>query len=160
MKRPDELSQLLRLRRLREDAARLDFQRRREARDAAQAAVTAREAEVARLRQERRSLVQRAGLEHAAAMPRLGIFTSMRREMLDDLLERAEYALIDDEESLTEAQEAFETAQAAWRREMARCEAVQMLRDRVQRDTQRAGLARLERELDASPRMARWEAVR
>jgi flagellar biosynthesis chaperone FliJ len=159
MKHTDELAQLLRLRRLREDAARLDCQRRREARDAAQAAVTAREAEVARLRNQRHSLVQRAGHEHAPAMPRLGIFTSTRREMLDDLLERAEYALIDDEESLTEAQDALDAAQAAWQREMARCEAMQMLRDRVQRDSRLVDAARAERELDASRRVAGWEAM-
>lgn len=159
MKRPDELSQLVRLRRLREEAARLDFQQRREARDAAQAAVTACEAEVTRLRRERMSLLQRAGHEHATAMPRLGLFTSTRREMLDDLLERAEYALGDEEDGLQQAQEALDIAQAAWQRERARCEAVQMLRDRVQRETRLVHAARAERETDAAPRMAAWGAM-
>jgi flagellar biosynthesis chaperone FliJ len=159
MKRPDELSQLVRLRRLREEAARLDFQQRREARDAAQAAVTACEAEVTRLRRERMSLLQRAGHQHATAMPRLGLFTSTRREMLDDLLERAEYALGDEEDGLKQAQEALDTAQAAWQRERARCEAVQMLRDRVQRETRLVDAARAEREMDVAPRMAAWGAM-
>jgi flagellar biosynthesis chaperone FliJ len=159
MKRPDELSQLVQLRRLREEAARLDFQQRREARDAAQAAVTACEAEVIRLRRERMSLLQSAGHEHATAMPRLALFTSTRREMLDDLLERAEYALGDEEDGLKQAQEALDAAQAAWQRERARCEAVQMLRDRVQRETRLVDAARAEREIDVGPRMAAWGAM-
>lgn len=159
MKRPDELSQLVRLRRLREEAARLDFQQRREVRDAAQAAVNACEAEVTRLRRERMSLLQRAGHEHATAMPRLSLFTSTRREMLDDLLERAEYALGDEEDGLKQAQAALDTAQAAWQRERARCEAVQMLRDRVQRETRLVDAARAEREIDVAPRMAAWGAM-
>ncbi len=146
-----ELTQLLRLRRLREEAARIECEAKRAARDSAQAAVAETEREVERLRLEREALADAVAGAMAASMPRLGPFAISRREALDDLLERAEYALIDDEEALSEAQEALDEAQAAWLQARARCEAVEQLDRRTRLGFAQAAEQRLEREVDAMP---------
>ena len=147
-----ELSQLLRLRRLRVEAARVEREAKRRALDEAIAAVRAREAEVERLRGERGDLRERIVDDIAPTLPRLMHYVSARVEMLDDLLERAEYGLIDDEEDLEAAQEAFDDATAAWQQAMARCDAVERLRDTTARRLQRAAEEKSERELDAPAR--------
>lgn len=148
----DELSQLLRLRRLRVEAARLAREEKRRALDEAIAAVRAREAEIERLRGERGDLRERIVADIAPTLPRFMHYVGARVEMLDDLLERAEYGLIDDEEDLEAAQEAFDDATAAWQQAMARCDAVQRLRDTTARRLRRAAEEKTERELDAPSR--------
>jgi flagellar biosynthesis chaperone FliJ len=155
-----ELAQLLRLRRLREEAARIERDAKRAERDAAQAAVAETEREVERLRLERAALAAAVAGEMAASMPRLGPFAISRREVLDDLFERAEYALIDDEEALAEAQEALEEAHAVWLQARARCEAVEQLDRRTRRGVAQAVERRTERELDAAPRVGLTEDAR
>jgi len=148
-----ELGQLLRLRRLREEAARAERDAARAARDDAQTAVRQREALVERLRLQRDALGAYVVGGGAASMARLAPFASARREVLDDALERAEYALIDDEEALQRAERAFAQAQSAWLRTAARSRAVEQLTERTRRGFARAAEARAERELD-TPRRA------
>ena len=147
-----ELSQLLRLRHLRVEAARIEREAKRRALDDAIAAVREREAQIERLRNERGDLRERIVDGMAPTLPRLMHYVAARAEMLDDLLERAEYGLIDDEEDREAAQEAFDAATAAWQQAMARCDAVERLRDDTARRFRRLAEERAEREVDASAR--------
>lgn len=153
-----EVAQLLRLRRLRAEAARIERETARAKRDAAQHAVREREAQVQRLRTERDALGESV-VAFASAMALLAPFASARREFLDDALERAEYALIDDEEELAQAQNAFDAAHAAWRKAVARCDAVEQLDETTRRDVTRAAEERAEREVDVSPRSVMLEGT-
>ncbi|MBW8829722.1 MAG: hypothetical protein JF606_09885 [Burkholderiales bacterium] len=153
-----EVAQLLRLRKLRAEAARIERETARAKRDAAQQAVLEREAQVQRLRVERNALGESV-VAIAPAMALLAPFASARREVLDDALERAEYALIDDEEVLTQAQSAFDEAHAAWQKAVARCDAVEKLHETTRRDATLAAEERAEREVDVSPRSVMLEGT-
>jgi len=143
-----ELGQLLRLRRLREDAARTERDEKRRARDAAQAAVREREALIEQARVRRDALGAYVAGHGAATIARLAAFAGARREALDEALERAEYGLIDDEEALARAERALDEAQAVWLRAMARNRAVEQLNERTRRGFMQAAQQRAERELD------------
>jgi len=153
-----EVAQLLRLRKLRAEAARIERETARAKRDAAQHAVHEREALVRQLRVERNALGESV-VAIAPAMALLAPFASARREFLDDALERAEYALIDDEEDLAQAQDAFDMAHAAWQKAVARCDAVERLAETTRRDVALAAEERAEREVEASPRSAMLEGM-
>ncbi|HUG22605.1 hypothetical protein [Piscinibacter sp.] len=145
-----ELGQLLRLRRLREDAARAERDERRRACEAAQAAVREREALIEQARARRDALGAYITGDGAATISRLAPFAGARREALDEALERAEYALIDDEAALARAERAFADAQAAWLRAAARSRAVEQLNERTRRGFMRAAEQYAERELDTA----------
>jgi len=146
-----ELSQLLRLRRLRAEAARTERERRRTLLAAAQTALDEGEAVVRRLRAERATLAKCVCGPIAQQMPRLASFASARAERLDDTLERAVYAVIDCREALSDAQSAFDAAQAAWLHATARCDAVEKLDTTTRRDAASAAEERAERETEAVP---------
>jgi hypothetical protein len=147
-----EIVQLLRLRRLRAEAARIELNNARARRDAAQQAVHEREALAQRLRVQRHALDVRVATI-APAMALLAPYASARREWLSEALERAEYALITDREDLLRAQAALDAAHAAWQKAMARCEAVAELETSTRRGAAQAANERAEREIDAPRRV-------
>ncbi len=149
----NDVAQLLRLRQLRAEAARVERDAARARRDEAQQAAQEREALVRRLCSERDALDVRVAAS-AAAMALLAPYASARREVLVDALERAEYAFIDDKEKLSRAQAALDAAHTAWQKASARCEAVEQLDVSTRRSAARAANERAEREIDAAPAMA------
>jgi hypothetical protein len=151
--RVHEAQQLQRLRQLREDQARRARAQAQAALDEAREAVQRREAEVRRHRGARGELVERVCAD-AKSLPLLAPYVSARREDLDDLLERAEYALIDDEEARDEAQQTLDDASAAWRASLARRDAAGDLLTRARKEQLQAGERRAEREDPSKPRRA------
>jgi hypothetical protein len=145
--------QLLTLHALREERARAAQARARAERDAAQAAVGQREAEVARHRQARAALLARVH-DEAAELARWAPYAIASQEDLDDRLERAEYALIDDEEALDEAQQRLDAHSAHWHAAHARHDVAADLVRLARRAQGAADEYRAERELDAAPRRA------
>jgi hypothetical protein len=145
--------QLLRLRTLR-------VQRARERCAQEQAGV---EAAVGVVRERRRCIEngQRAmkRLAHqvvhalAPALPRWIDVVAAQRARLADRLERDEYALIDDERRLEEAQERLQQARAELTRTLAREDAVRGLADRLDRAAALVREQRVERELDDQARL-------
>jgi hypothetical protein len=143
--RVEQARQLQRLRQLREERAlRLRAEAQREC-DAAQAAVRQREAELAEQRQARSDLLHRA-VHEAMHLTRLAPYLSARRDDLDDKLERAEYALIDDVEALEEASAGLHQASLRWRAARARDDAASDLLARARCDQRQAIEGRAERE--------------
>ncbi len=136
-----EQQQLLHLRSLREDRAR-------QAREAVQHELdhllqqrTEHEQRWHALCAQRHALglwVQDAG---ASAMPLLNPYRSARREDLDELCERAEYDVIDDDEMIAEARTRLAQAQQAWVHACAQRQAVQEMLQGTR------GRARVEAEL-------------
>lgn len=136
-----EQRQLLHLRSLREDSAR-------QARDAVQreleqllqqrAEHEQRWHELCAQRQALGRWVQETG---ASAMPLLNPYRSARREDLDDLCERAEYDVIDDDDMIAEARARLAEAHQAWVRACAQRQAVQEMLQGTR------GRARVEAEL-------------
>lgn len=141
---------LLRLRVLREDAARGELQRRRADEAAAREVVDRRLRQIDTLRGARRALLAWQTGEGAADAPRVQPYAAARMAALDDELERAEVELIDERQALQRAGQALQAAQAAWVRASARRQAV----DRLAADTRRAlalqSERRAERELDGA----------
>ena len=138
--------QLHRLRELRERQA-LNALRQAESQvAAAEQAVAERQRAMDRLQRERDDLSRRIVTDCAPHMGRLSAYVSATQEDLDDQLERTEYALIDDEEALTEAQQAAEAARRAWLRAVSQSGAADTLVDDARRGLLREREARLERE--------------
>lgn len=86
--------------------------------------------------------------------PRWGRTLAGWREAQLDRLERDEYALIDEERALEQAQDGVQQRRAELARALAREEAVQHLLDEQRRDAQRQHERRAEREQDEVPRSA------
>jgi len=143
--RLEQARQLLRLRLLREELARRERLQAERERLAAAQAVREREAEVAGHRDARANLLQRA-VQQAHELPRLAPYFGARRDELDDRLERAEYALIDDEEALEAATTQLAEASDRWRAARTREEAAQHLLARARREDRQANERRAERE--------------
>lgn len=127
-----ELGQLLRLRHLREDAAR-------QQRDACQrelaSLIAQREAYERRwhaLCETRRQLGVWMDLGGAADMARLNPYKTARREALDDQCERAEYDVIDTDDLITAARDRLAEANQHWVRCCAQRQAVEEMRQRHQ----------------------------
>lgn len=141
--RVHDAHQLLRLRQLREEAARAEVERCREAQAERQRVVDARLAQIADARMARDTLLSWIGAVEAEVLPRLAPFAEARRALLDDQLERAEFELIDERTDLDRADAALATARAQWLRARGRSEAVATLHH----DARRAhGLARERRD--------------
>lgn len=113
---------LLRLRALREDAARSALAQARQQEATCRAQVERRVAQIAAVRADRRALA--AWLAQATDTPRQQPYAAARRLALDDELERAEFDLIDERNALTRATAAVRDALAAWQRAQARREAI------------------------------------
>ena len=150
---PHEARQLCRLRSLRVQRARercVQIQA-----EAARAADTVRESR-RKVERSRRAVEQLAhAVVHALApqLPRWSGMAAAQRERLDDQLERAEYALVDDEQQLEEAEERLAQARADVTRALAREDAVRGLADQVQRSHAAERERRVEREQDDQQRM-------
>jgi hypothetical protein len=154
-----DLRQLLRLRELREEAARRAHETCRVARDEALRAVRDREALLQQQRAELGVLSAYVAGDGAGAMPRLCSYASARRELLDDRIERNEYGLIDDEEALAEAERRLQLASEAWAQARARTQAVETLRDSTRRRAACAAEQRAEREVEMPLRAAAGRMV-
>jgi len=136
-----EAQQLCRLRSLR-------VQRARERAAAAQADVEAavqslrtRQARVAELHRELALLREQIAHALAPQLPRWGAIVDAQRERIADRIEREEYAVIDDERRLEQAEEALQAARAEVTRALAREDAVQGVADASKR-ARRQGLER------------------
>ena len=146
--------QLHRLRELRERQA-LNALRQAESQvAAAEHAVAERQRAMDRLQQQRDALSQRIVGDCAARMGRLAAYASATQEDLDDQLERTEYALIDDEDALSEAREQAAQARAAWLRTVAQRDAAHTLVGDARKAVLRERDTRLDRE-DPPARAAR-----
>ena len=138
--------QLQRLRDLRERKALTALRAAEAEVAAAEQAVVERQRAMERLQSARDQLSQRIVRDCAPQLGKLAAYASATQEDLDDQLERTEYALIDDEEALTEAQQAAEAARRAWLRAVSQSGAADTLVDDARRGLLREREARLERE--------------
>lgn len=143
------LAQMLRLRRLREDMASQQLEaQRRERLTLAATLETHRQHYETTLRQHS-AFLQWAHGEGAALTVNLHAQMTARRSALAEACERAEYAMIDDEEALAQLDEQIAESHAQWVRACARTRAIQQLMDRTRSDLAREREVRAERELDA-----------
>jgi dTDP-4-amino-4,6-dideoxygalactose transaminase len=122
-----EQGQWLRLRELRVQRAREQLAAADAACAAAQQAVLARQQAIEQCRAELRAHAESGVGAWAAHLPRWGNVFSVHRDRLAERLERAEYALIDDERALEQAQEVRQQKRADLSRAQAREGAVQTL---------------------------------
>ena len=136
---PADLAQLQRLRQARAEAAerRVFAQRRACEEAAAEVESQARRMEAERERVRRYALLRVGGA--AASLPRFQALDAAFREDLDDNRDRAEYDLIDRQETLADEQAALRERQREWQREQARRDAVS---DALARSRAALGLAR------------------
>ena len=143
-----ETRQLLRLRTLRVQRARERCAQMQAGVDAAQSVVDERQRAIVQVRREMGMLAHAVVNGLAPRMPRWSAVASAQRERLADRLERAEYALIDDEHELEQAQERLASARAELARALAREDAVQGMADAARRAVALAREQRAERESD------------
>lgn len=139
-----QAGELARLRRLREDQALRARSLAAGVRDAAQQACLARQAQIEAHRRARDELAQ--ALCANPELLRWAAHAKARRELIEDRLERAEYALLDDQEALADAERRLADAGAAWRRAHARHDAACDLLREACRSAQRAAEHRAESE--------------
>lgn len=138
--------QLKRLRALRERTA-LNALRQAEAEvRTAEAALQQRQQLMASLQGQRESLTQRIVRDCAPRLGRLASYASAAQEDLDDQLERTEYALIDDEETLSAARARAEEARRAWLRAVSQSGSADSLIGEARKAVLRARETRLDRE--------------
>src|SRR3989344_4227835 len=129
-------SQLQRLRALRE----------RKALQASQQVVRDREAQIRQLQARRLELQHSLIGPYAARMGVVASYASAAQEALDDQLERAEYALIDEEEELINARTRAASARTTWLQAVAQHQASSTLRDDARQSLRRERETTLERE--------------
>jgi hypothetical protein len=145
---------LLRLRRLRQEQAEAALRAARDEQHQALAAVQRAQQRLDGERSARAALLDAFG--SAPGLPRVAGFAEARREAVTENLERAEYALLDDEETLQAADHALLQAGHALRRARARRDAADEALQQARRDDSRAREHRAEREAPehgaASPR--------
>jgi len=147
-----EARQLLRLRSLRVQRAREQIPPAQARADQAYAAVVQRQQQISYLRRESEELREAIVTTLAPRLPRWSEVTTAQQERLADQLERAEYALIDDERALEAAQEKLQQARSELTRALAREDAVRGLADQARRCRALAREQRAEREVDDQAR--------
>jgi len=147
-----EARQLLRLRSLRVQRAREQIPPAQARADQAYAAVVQRQQQIQYLRRTTDELRDAIVTTLAPRLPRWSEVTTAQQERLADQLERAEYALIDDERALEAAQEKLQQARAELTRALAREDAVRGLADQARRCRALAREQRAEREVDDQAR--------
>jgi len=138
--------QLKRLRELRERAALVTL---RNAEAALQTAITImqeRQATILRLQNERETLAERIVGELAPDMARLASYVSALQAKLDDQLERAEYALIADQQAVAQAQAKVAKARQAWLHTVSRRDAATTMVGDASQALRRDREVRIERE--------------
>ena len=138
--------QLQRLRALRERKALLALRAAEAELAAAEQALAERQRAMERLQHARDQLSERIVGECASQLGRLAAYASATQEDLDDQLERTEYALIDDEDALSEAREQAAQARAAWLRTVAQRDAAHTLVGDARKAVLRERDTRLDRE--------------
>ncbi len=138
--------QLQRLRELRERKALQTYQRAELDVRNAQQLVQEREAQIRGLQDQRLALQRSLIGEYAARLGTLAAYASAAQEVLDDQLERSEYALIDEEEELFNAQNRSGAARDAWLHAVAQHQACTTLRDDARKGLRREQEMRLDRE--------------
>jgi hypothetical protein len=117
---PKELKQLLRLRQVRVEAAELKVREQRVALETAQAVVQARHESIAADRDlVAKHLASTVG-EAAHSLPRFAMYYSAFGEHLGEKLERNEYGLLDDQETLESNQSLLLEKRQLWLREQSR----------------------------------------
>lgn len=156
-----EAQTLLRLRLMREEAARVSLQRCREREAQCRQIVEQRIAQIARVRQSRLEMVEWLSDTGTADVPRTWPYASARLAALEDELERAQVELIDERDDLKAATQEAEVARVAWARESARRQAVEQLADDARRGVLQLREQRSEREMDARPpaHAAAWQGA-
>ena len=118
---------------------------------AAEQAVAERQRAMDRLQRERDDLSRRIVTDCAPHMGRLSAYVSATQEDLDDQLERTEYALIDDEDALSNAQAHAAQAHAAWLRAVSQSGSAETLVGDARKALLRERDRRLEREDAPAP---------
>jgi hypothetical protein len=144
----NETRQLLRLRTLRVQRARELCARAQAEVEAAAQVVEQRQRSIVSLREEIETLAHAIVNELAPRLPRWRDIAVAQRERLADRLERAEYALIDDERALEHARERALSARSELARALAREDAVRGMAHDARRAHALAMEQRLERESD------------
>jgi hypothetical protein len=139
-----QTAQLLRLRLLRREQAEAALRAAREEHAQALAAVRRGQAKVDAEREQQARLAHALG--HTPGLPRVAAFAEARRDAVAENLERAEYALLDDEEALQGADHALTQAGSALRHALARHDAATQALQQAERDHARAREQRAERE--------------
>lgn len=143
--------QLQRLRELRERKALTAFRAAEAEVARAQQALDERQRTMERLQRARDDLGRRIVGDFAPQMGRLSGYVSATQEDLDEQLERTEYALIDDEEALSNAQAHAAQARAAWLRAVSQSGSAQTLVGDARKSLLRERDRRLEREDAPAP---------
>jgi len=149
-----QTGQLLRLRALREDAARAEVERCRMRRDECAQIVERRRTQIERVRVGRGGLIDWLSGVGAHELPRVAPYARARLAALDDELERATLELVDEAADLQRAERTLAAAQAGWAQARARREAVEEQNDAAKRGLSHEREQRAERELEARSAMA------
>lgn len=157
-----DAGQFVRLTRLREQRAWRERLEQRDKRDAAQAQVDARRVELAAFDVDVAALHAALASADGATLLRCASYALARREDLAYRRERCEYELIDDEETLAEAQRALDDAVQRWNAAHARSEAALDLMRAARREAAQAAELALEREapMQRDPRRLALAAAR
>lgn len=145
---PRDAAQLLRLRSLRVQRAREACAKTRLEVEQAQAVVNERQHAIERSQRQMTELADAIVTTLAPDLPRLSGLIAANRERLADRLERDEYALIDDEHALEQAQERAQQAGAELTRALAREDAVRGLAKQARRAVLHAREQRAELEIE------------
>jgi hypothetical protein len=127
---PTHQRQWLRVRALRVERARSAVAAAAQQVVAARQVVDERRQRIDGWRSDIETLARTWLLERPACLPRWAVQVARHRDHLAERLERDEYALIDDEHALEEAQDLLQQRRAALAQAMAREEAVTTLLDR------------------------------
>lgn len=139
-----QAEQLLRLRELRRTQAEAETRRARQAQADALGAMQAAQALLAQQQRQHRALLER--FVQGELLPRWAPQAQARRELLEDHVERAEYTLIDREESLHDRDRELDQAGAALRAAWARSHAAEQALQQARRQLRTAAARRAERE--------------
>jgi hypothetical protein len=145
---PRDAAQMLRLRSLRVQRAREACAKTRLEVEQAQAVVKERQHAIERSQRQMTELADAIVTTLAPDLPRLSGLIAANRERLADRLERDEYALIDDEHALEQAQERAQQAGAELTRALAREDAVRGLAKQARRAVLHAREQRAELEIE------------
>jgi hypothetical protein len=136
--------QLLRLRELRQRQAESQARQARQAQTEALAVAQATQARVSAHQAERQALLQQ--IAQGALLVRWAAQAQACRDLVEDRLERAEYALIDDEETLHTRDRQLDQASLALRQARARGDAAATALDQARRRRAAADERRAEHE--------------
>jgi hypothetical protein len=144
--RVEELRQLLRLRRMHEEAARGRHQACAAALDASQACVAACRARLAGIVEQRAGLAVWFGAGQSVGSYQA--YANAHRDLLDEAQDEAECRLIDEQRAVSQAERALMEAKDAWGRAGARLQAVEQLLGRTRVQQAREAERRIERNAD------------